>query len=147
MQLSAKGLKKVYKLGEVGTLALNGVDLDIEKGDFIVMLGPSGSGKTTLLNILGGLDSASEGFLTWEGKDISKYSQKELTLFRRENAGFVFQGYNLLPGLTVKENIESGAKLTNTPLDINQIVNTVGLSDKLAKFPSYYKDNCFYYYT
>jgi putative ABC transport system ATP-binding protein len=71
MQLSAKGLKKIYKLGEVETLALNGVDLDVEKGDFIVMLGPSGSGKTTLLNILGGLDSASEGFLTWEGKDIT----------------------------------------------------------------------------
>jgi putative ABC transport system ATP-binding protein len=135
MQLSVKGLKKIYKLGEVGTLALNGVDLDIEKGDFIVVLGPSGSGKTTLLNILGGLDSANEGLLTWDGKDISKYSQKELTFFRRENVGFVFQGYNLLPNLTVKENVESGAKLTNTPLDINQIVNTVGLSDKLAKFP------------
>lgn len=133
--LSAKGIKKIYKVGEVETSALNNVDLDIKKGDFIVVLGPSGSGKTTLLNILGGLDSASEGLITWEGENISKYTQKKLTLFRRENAGFVFQGYNLLPNLTVKENTESGARLTKNPLDIDQILHTVGLSDKTDKFP------------
>jgi len=135
MLLSAKGLKKIYKSGEVETSALNGVDLDIEEGELIVTLGPSGSGKTTLLNIFGGLDTATEGQLLWNGKDISKYSQQELTLFRRDNVGFVFQNYNLLPNLTVRENVESGARLSKNPLDINKIINTVGLSDKKDKFP------------
>ena len=135
MLLSAKGLKKIYKSGEVETSALNGVDLDIEEGELIVTLGPSGSGKTTLLNIFGGLDTATEGQLLWNGKDISNYSQQELTLFRRDNVGFVFQNYNLLPNLTVRENVESGARLSKTPLDINKIINTVGLSDKKDKFP------------
>jgi len=135
MLLSAKGLKKIYKSGEVETSALNGVDLDIEEGELIVTLGPSGSGKTTLLNIFGGLDTATEGQLLWIGKDISNYSQQELTLFRRDNVGFVFQNYNLLPNLTVRENVESGARLSKNPLDINKIINTVGLSDKKDKFP------------
>jgi len=135
MLLSAKGLKKIYKSGEVETSALNGVDLDIEEGELIVTLGPSGSGKTTLLNIFGGLDTATEGQLLWNGKDISNYSQQELTLFRRDNVGFVFQNYNLLPNLTVRENVESGARLSKNPLDINKIINTVGLSDKKDKFP------------
>ena len=135
MLLSAKGLKKIYKSGEVETPALNGVNLDIEEGELIVALGPSGSGKTTLLNIFGGLDTATEGQLLWDGKDISKYSQQELTLFRRDNVGFIFQNYNLLPNLTVRENVESGARLSKNPLDINKIINTVGLSDKKDKFP------------
>jgi len=135
MLLSAKGLKKIYKSGEVETPALNGVNLDIEEGELIVALGPSGSGKTTLLNIFGGLDTATEGQLLWDGKDISKYSQQELTLFRRDNVGFIFQSYNLLPNLTVRENVESGARLSKNPLDINKIINTVGLSDKKDKFP------------
>jgi putative ABC transport system ATP-binding protein len=135
MLLSAKGLKKIYKSGEVETSALNGVNLDIEEGELIVTLGPSGSGKTTLLNIFGGLDTATEGQLLWDGKDISKYSQQELTLFRRNNVGFIFQSYNLLPNLTVRENVESGARLSKNPLDINKIINTVGLSDKKDKFP------------
>jgi len=135
MLLSAKGLKKIYKSGEVETPALNGINLDIEEGELIVALGPSGSGKTTLLNIFGGLDTATEGQLLWDGKDISKYSQQELTLFRRDNVGFIFQSYNLLPNLTVRENVESGARLSKNPLDINKIINTVGLSDKKDKFP------------
>ena len=135
MLLSAKGLKKIYKSGEVETPALNGINLDIDEGELIVALGPSGSGKTTLLNIFGGLDTATEGQLLWDGKDISKYSQQELTLFRRDNVGFIFQSYNLLPNLTVRENVESGARLSKNPLDINKIINTVGLSDKKDKFP------------
>ena len=135
MLLASEGLTKVYKIGELGTPALNGVSLNMEEGEFVVALGPSGSGKTTLLNILGGLDTADEGQLIWNGEDISKYSQKELTLFRRKNIGFVFQGYSLLPNLTVKENVESGARLSVNPLNIHEIINTVGLSDKINKFP------------
>lgn len=135
MLLSVKALKKTYKSGETETHALNDINLDINAGEFIVVLGPSGSGKTTLLNILGGLDTADEGQLLWDGKDISKYSQKELTLFRRQNLGFVFQKYNLLPNLTVKENVESGARLSQAPLDIGDIIKSVGLSDKINKFP------------
>lgn len=135
MLLAAKELTKVYKTGEIGTPALNGVSLNIGESEFIVVLGPSGSGKTTLLNILGGLDTANGGQLIWDGEDITKYSQKELTLFRRRNVGFVFQGYNLLPNLTVKENVESGARLSENPLVVDEIINTVGLSDKINKFP------------
>jgi len=135
MLLTAKELSRVYKTGDVETKALNGVSLEIEAGEFVVASGPSGSGKTTLLNICGGLDTPTVGQLLYNGKDIAKLSQKELTAFRRTNVGFVFQGYNLLPNLTVKENVESGARLSDTPLSIDEIIDTVMLSDKINKFP------------
>lgn len=135
MLLSAKNLKKMYKSGDYETAALNDVSLEINKGEVVVILGPSGSGKTTLLNVCSGLDTVSSGQLIFDGKDISKYNSKDLTLFRRDNIGVVFQGYNLLTNLTVAENIEVGGRLAQNPIEVKKIIETVELSNKQHKFP------------
>lgn len=135
MLMEVRELKKVYQSGEVATAALDGVSLGIGKGEVVVALGPSGSGKTTLLNICGGLDSASSGQVFWGGEDITRYGQKELTAFRRNHVGFIFQGYNLLPGLTVLENVESGGRLSSDPIPARDILERVMLADKADKFP------------
>lgn len=135
MLLETRELTKVYHAGEVSTTALDGVNLGIGKGEVVVALGPSGSGKTTLLNICGGLDSASSGQVFWGGEEISRYGQKELTAFRRNHVGFIFQGYNLLSSLTILENVESGGRLSQNPIPSHDILERVMLSDKAGKFP------------
>ena len=129
-------VSKIYKLGEVETFALDKVSLEIEEGDFVVILGPSGSGKSTLLNVISGLDSVSDGKIYFKGECISDYSDEELTLFRRKNLGFIFQQYNLLQNLNVVENIDMGANISENPLDINTIIEKVGLVQQKNKYPS-----------
>jgi len=132
----ARGLSKVYVMGEVAVHALRNVDLDIYEGEFIVLLGPSGSGKSTLLNILGGLDAASSGVAIWRDHDLTKADDAELTRYRREHVGFVFQFYNLIPSLTVLENVALVVEIAEKPLDPREALALVGLTERLDHFPS-----------
>ncbi len=127
---------KVYQMGEVEIRAVDGVDFSIKKGEFVVIVGPSGAGKTTVLNILGGMDKATSGKVFVDGKDIAKYSQKQLTGYRRNDIGFVFQFYNLVPNLTALENVELALQICKNPLDARQVLTDVGLSDRLKNFPA-----------
>lgn len=135
MLYSAKNLVKKYKAGDDYLYALNGVDIDFENGKINTILGPSGSGKTTLLNILSGLDDVTTGEIMFEGNDISKYGQKQLTKYRRENIGFIFQSYNLISTLTLRENVELGAYLSKNPQNVDDILEEVGLTDHKNKYP------------
>ena len=132
----ARGLSKVYVMGEVEVHALRDVDLDIYEGEFVVLLGPSGSGKSTLLNILGGLDAASSGQAVWRDHDLTKADDTELTRYRREHVGFVFQFYNLIPSLTVLENVALVNEIAEKPLDPREALALVGLTERLDHFPS-----------
>jgi putative ABC transport system ATP-binding protein len=132
----ARGLSKVYVMGEVEVHALRNIDLDIYEGEFIVLLGPSGSGKSTLLNILGGLDAASAGVAIWRDHDLTKADDAELTRYRREHVGFVFQFYNLIPSLTVLENVALVNEIADKPLDPRAALALVGLTERLDHFPS-----------
>ena len=132
----ARGLSKVYKMGEIEVHALTDVDLDIYEGEFVVLLGPSGSGKSTLLNILGGLDSPTVGAATWRDHDLVSADEAELTQYRREHVGFVFQFYNLIPSLTAIENVALVAEISAHPLDPKEALKLVGLSHRLDHFPS-----------
>ena len=129
-------LTKIYRMGEVEIHAVDGIDFEIMRGEFVVIVGPSGAGKTTVLNILGGMDAASSGRVIVDGNDIAKYSQKKLTGYRREEIGFVFQFYNLVPNLTAKENVELALQICKTPLDAQEVLQEVGLSDRLNNFPA-----------
>lgn len=131
-----KNVKKIYKMGDVKIRALNGVDFKIDKGEFAVVLGPSGAGKSTILNILGGMDTCTTGEITVDGKRIDKYSSRQLTAYRRYDIGFVFQFYNLVQNLTVKENVELATQICKKPLDIVKTIEAVGLSDRIGNFPS-----------
>jgi putative ABC transport system ATP-binding protein len=133
---SAQGLTKVYQAGEVTVQALRGVTFDVGAGEFVVMLGPSGSGKSTLLNILGGLDVPTSGSVRWRDHDLSHASEKELTRYRREHVGFVFQFYNLIPSLTARENVELVTDLVPNPMTPEDALNIVGLSARLDHFPA-----------
>ena len=115
---------------------LKGLDLDIEKGEFCVLLGPSGSGKSTLLNIIGGIDGADEGSITIEGERLEDMTEKKLSLYRRKHLGYIFQMYNLIPNLTVRENIEVGAYLSDHPLDVDELLDTLGLYEHQKKLPN-----------
>jgi putative ABC transport system ATP-binding protein len=132
----AKALAKTYQMGEVTVTALVDVDLTIYKGEFIVLLGPSGSGKSTLLNILGGLDSPSSGSAQFAQQDLTAASEAELTRYRREHVGFVFQFYNLIPSLTVRENVELVTDIANNPMPALEALKLVGLADRVDHFPS-----------
>ena len=132
--LEMKNVYKTYYLGEIPTHALNGVSLEIQKGEIVVILGPSGGGKTTMLNVLSGLDNVTSGKLYFDGKDISKFSDRKKTKFRKDNLGFIFQTYNLLEHLNVYENILVGKKLSKNKIDINQIIETVGLKNHSHKY-------------
>jgi putative ABC transport system ATP-binding protein len=132
----ARGLSKIYVMGEVEVHALRQVDLDIYEGEFVVLLGPSGSGKSTLLNILGGLDSASAGRAKWRDHDLVAADEAELTRYRREHVGFVFQFYNLIPSLTVLENVMLVGEIAPNPLNPVDALALVGLSQRLSHFPS-----------
>ncbi len=129
-------VSKVYQVGDHEQKALDGVDLAIEGGKFVVILGPSGAGKSTLLNLLGGLDSPTSGKISIEGQDISKLSNDELADYRAKTVGFVFQSYNLIPTLTVFENVSLVKEITDNPLPTKDMLKDVGLLDHLDKFPS-----------
>lgn len=131
-----ENVKKTYNIGEKSFNALDGADFSINKGEFVVVLGPSGAGKSTLLNLLGGMDKATSGSIVVGGKDISKYNDKQLTEYRAENIGFIFQFYNILPTLTVLENVELVDSIVKSPKDAKQILKEVGLEDHYNKFPN-----------
>jgi putative ABC transport system ATP-binding protein len=132
----ARGLTKVYKMGEVEVHALRGVDLDVYASEFVVLLGPSGSGKSTLLNVLGGLDTPTAGTAMWRDHDLSRASEAELTRYRREHVGFVFQFYNLIPMLTARENVALVTEMAAQPMDPADALALVGLGDRLDHYPS-----------
>ncbi len=132
----ARGLKKVYRMGEVDVVALRGVDLDIEEGELVVVLGPSGSGKSTLLNVLGGLDAPTAGQVRWRDHDLSRADDRLLTRYRRDHVGFVFQFYNLVPSLTARENVALAAEIARDPMAPDEALALVDLSARLDHFPS-----------
>ena len=136
MFLEIRGIKKSFGTGDSRVNVLKGLDLDIEKGEFCVLLGPSGSGKSTLLNIIGGIDGADEGSITIEGERLEDMTEKKLSLYRRKHLGYIFQMYNLIPNLTVRENIEVGAYLSDHPLDVNELLHTLGLYEHQRKLPN-----------
>jgi len=132
----ARGLTKIYRMGEVEVHALRGVDLDIYSGEFVVLLGPSGSGKSTLLNILGGLDVPTSGTAMWRDHDLTRSDETALTRYRREHVGFVFQFYNLIPSLTARENVALVTEMSDQPMPPEEALDLVGLGDRLDHFPS-----------
>ena len=136
MFLSLTNIKKSFGQGDSRVEVLKGIDLSIEKGEFCVLLGPSGSGKSTLLNIIGGIDRADSGQITIEGELMEKMTAKRLSQYRRKHLGYVFQMYNLIPNLTVRENIQVCEYLTDQPLDMDELLDVLGLTEHQNKFPS-----------
>ncbi len=136
MYLELNNIKKSFKNGEQRTEVLKGISCGVEKGEICVMLGPSGSGKSTLLNVIGGIETADSGTLSIGGQMVEKMNEKQLTMYRRNHLGYVFQSYNLIPNLTVKENIEVGAYLADKPLDIDELINVLGLYEHRDKIPN-----------
>ena len=134
--LEIKNIKKHFGEGESRVEVLKGLDIEIEKGEFCVLLGPSGSGKSTLLNIIGGIDAADEGYISINGEKTADMNEKALTLYRRKHLGYIFQMYNLIPNLNIKENIEVGAYLSDNPLDVDDLLKTLGLYEHRHKLPN-----------
>ena len=132
----ADGITKIYGSGEAAVHALRGVDLEIPKGELVVLLGPSGSGKSTLLNILGGLDTATGGKAYFRGQELTAMNEKQLTEYRRNHVGFVFQFYNLMPSLTAIENVELVTEISSNPMKPEEALKIVGLSERLTHFPA-----------
>jgi putative ABC transport system ATP-binding protein len=133
---STKGITKVYGEGRSAVHALRGVDLDIPEGEIVVLLGPSGSGKSTLLNIIGGLDRATEGEAFFQDQNLSTMTDKQLTLYRRDHVGFVFQFYNLMPSLTARENVELVTEIARDPMEPDEALAMVGLRERVDHFPA-----------
>ena len=131
-----RDVRKIYRMGEVEIAAADGIDFQIKKGEFAVVVGPSGAGKTTVLNILGGMDTATSGEVWIDGKNIVKYSPRQLTSYRRDDIGFVFQFYNLIPNLTALENVELALQICKDPLDAEMVLREVGLADRMKNFPA-----------
>ena len=131
-----RGLTKVYGTGAAEVRALRGVDLDVRRGETLVLLGPSGSGKSTLLNILGGLDRATDGHVVFHDRDLTMASDTELTRYRRRSVGFIFQFFNLMPSLTARENVELITEIADTPMDATDALTLVGLRDRADHFPA-----------
>ena len=129
-------ITKIYKMGEIEIRAADNISLSIDKGEFVVIVGPSGAGKTTVLNILGGMDTATSGTLLVDGEEITAYNSRRLTEYRREDIGFVFQFYNLVPNLTALENVELALQICKDPLDARKVMEEVGLGDRLNNFPA-----------
>ena len=129
-------VKKIYKMGEVEIAAADGIDFSVGKGEFAVVVGASGAGKTTVLNILGGMDTATSGEVIVDGNDITTYNTKQLTAYRRDDIGFVFQFYNLVPNLTALENVELALQICKDPLDAMAVLEDVGLGERAANFPA-----------
>ena len=131
-----RDVRKVYTMGEVEVAAVDGMTFDIERGELVVVVGPSGAGKTTLLNMLGGMDACSSGTIMLDGREISAFSEKELTYYRRYDIGFVFQFYNLVQNLTALENVELASQICKDPLDAGTVLKQVGLGHRLDNFPA-----------
>ena len=134
--VSFQNVKKIYKTGEIEIPALTDVNFEVEKGEFCVIVGASGAGKTTILNILGGMDTLSDGKVFLDGNEVSAYNAKQLTTYRRHDVGFVFQFYNLVQNLTALENVELAAQICKDPLDAKTVLTEVGLEHRLANFPA-----------
>ena len=134
--VALKNVKKIYQMGEVQIMAAAGIDFEIRRGEFAVVVGPSGAGKTTVLNILGGMDTATEGEVLVDGEDIARYSPRQLTAYRRNDIGFVFQFYNLVPNLTAMENVELALQICKDPMDAETVMKEVGLGDRMKNFPA-----------
>ena len=131
-----RDVKKIYKMGEVSIETLSGVDFTVDKGEFVVVAGASGAGKSTILNILGGMDSPTSGEIIVDNNKINKYSNKELITYRRYDIGFVFQFYNLVQNLTARENVELATQICKNPLDVDEVMDAVGLGDRKNNFPA-----------
>ena len=136
MFLEITGIRKSFGTGDSRVEVLKGIDLTIEKGEFCVLLGPSGSGKSTLLNIIGGIDTPDSGDISIRGEKMADMNERRLTLYRRKHLGYIFQMYNLIPNLTVRENIEVGAYLSDKPLEIDELLHTLGLFEHRRKLPN-----------
>lgn len=136
MFLEISKIKKGFGEGESRTEVLKGIDVGIEKGEICVLLGPSGSGKSTLLNIIGGIDNADSGYISIDGERTADMNEKALSLYRRKHLGYIFQMYNLIPNLNIKENVEVGAYLSDNPLDVDEILRTLGLYEHRHKLPN-----------
>ena len=136
MFLEITGIRKSFGTGDSRVEVLKGIDLSIEKGEFCVLLGPSGSGKSTLLNIIGGIDTPDSGDISIRGEKMADMNERRLTLYRRKHLGYIFQMYNLIPNLTVRENIEVGAYLSDKPLEIDELLHTLGLFEHRRKLPN-----------
>lgn len=136
MFLEIQDLKKSFGTGESRVDVLKGIDLSLERGEFCVLLGPSGSGKSTLLNIIGGIDTPDSGDITIDGERMGSMNEKKLTLYRRRHLGYIFQMYNLIPNLTVRENIEVGSYLGENPLDVDDLLDVLGLTEHQHKIPN-----------
>ena len=136
MFLEIREIRKSFGSGDSKVDVLRGLDLDIAKGEFCVLLGPSGSGKSTLLNIIGGIESADDGSISIEGERLADMKEKKLSQYRRKHLGYIFQMYNLIPNLTVRENIEVGAYLSDRPLDVDELLHTLGLFEHQRKLPN-----------
>ena len=136
MFLEIKGIRKSFGTGDSRVDVLKGLNLEIEKGEFCVLLGPSGSGKSTLLNIIGGIDVADEGSITFEGEQLEDMTEKKLSQYRRKHLGYIFQMYNLIPNLTVRENIEVGAYLSDRSLDVDELMRTLEIYEHRNKLPN-----------
>ena len=131
-----ENVKKIYQTGEVITKAVDGIDFTVDQGEFALIIGASGAGKTTVLNILGGMDTATSGAVYIDGEDISKWNKKQLTGYRRDDIGFVFQFYNLVPNLTAIENVELALQISKNPLKAEEVLKDVGLGHRLNNFPA-----------
>ena len=129
-------VSKIYKMGEVEIRAVDEISFEIAKGEFVVIVGPSGAGKTTVLNILGGMDTASRGIVQVDGRNITDYNNRQLTAYRRDDIGFVFQFYNLVPNLTALENVELAMQICKNPLDAKEVLREVGLEKRMGNFPA-----------
>ena len=134
--ISFENVKKTYHMGEIDIHALDDVSFEIEQGEFVIIAGASGAGKSTILNLLGGMDTVSEGKIIVDGREISSYKEQDMTLYRRYDVGFVFQFYNLVQNLTLRENVELATQICKKPLDIDETINLVGLKDRTYNFPS-----------
>lgn len=134
--IAFKDVKKTYKVGDVEINASDGVDFEIEKGEFVVMVGPSGAGKTTVLNLLGGMDKATSGSILVDDKNVALFNEKQLNQYRRDDIGFVFQFYNLIQNLTALENVELATQICKNPLNPSEVIERVGLQDRTNNFPA-----------
>lgn len=134
--ITFNNVKKTYKVGDVQINASDGVDFEVNKGEFVVIVGPSGAGKTTILNLLGGMDKATSGQIIVDNQDVAQYNEKKLTQYRRDDIGFVFQFYNLVQNLTALENVELATQISKNPLDVKMVLKRVGLNERLDNFPA-----------
>lgn len=134
--ITFKDVKKVYKVGDIEIKASDGVNFEINKGEFVVVVGPSGAGKTTILNLLGGMDKATSGQILVDGQNVALYEEKQLTQYRRDDIGFVFQFYNLVQNLTALENVELASQISKQPLDASMVMERVGLAERTNNFPA-----------